>query len=172
MLVRKLRLQRGWSQSELAEMAGVTTRTIQRLERGHRPGLETGKALAAVFEVELSNFLPEEPDMNNELHSTDTLQEDMLSNRPVSGKEALAEDEREAMEYVQRVKGFVAMLGMYLFFLVVFVFVRGPDPRVLAVFGLMGLGIIVQGLVTFEKVPFLSVNWEKRLVEKRLGRRL
>ncbi|WP_198677174.1 helix-turn-helix transcriptional regulator [Aliidiomarina iranensis] len=30
MIVRKLRLKRGWSQSQLAEMAGVTTRTIQR----------------------------------------------------------------------------------------------------------------------------------------------
>jgi uncharacterized membrane protein len=73
------------------------------------------------------------------------------------------------MEYVQRVKGFVAL---YVCFLAIFVFVRGPDPRVLTIFGIMGLGILVQGLVTFEKVPFLSVNWEKRMVEKRLGRRL
>jgi XRE family transcriptional regulator, regulator of sulfur utilization len=37
MIVRKLRLKRGWSQSQLAEMAGVTTRTIQRIEQGKMP---------------------------------------------------------------------------------------------------------------------------------------
>ena len=47
MIVRKLRLQRGWSQSQLAEMLGVATRTGQRLEQGQRPSLETAKALAA-----------------------------------------------------------------------------------------------------------------------------
>ena len=153
-------------------MAGVTTRTIQRIERGHRPGLETGKALAAVFEVELSNFLPEEPEMNSLMHANDTPLDDTSTTQPGSGKETLAEDEREAMEYVQRVKGFVALLAMYVCFLAIFVFVRGPDPRVLTIFGIMGLGILVQGLVTLEKVPFLSVNWEKCMVEKRLGRRL
>ena len=64
MIVRKLRLQRGWSQSQLAEMLGVATRTVQRLEQGQRPSLETAKALAAVFEVDLSTFQPEEPTMN------------------------------------------------------------------------------------------------------------
>src|SRR5690625_6375646 len=54
MIVRKLRLKRGWSQGQLAEMAGVTTRTIQRIEQGHRSSMETSKALASVFEVELS----------------------------------------------------------------------------------------------------------------------
>lgn len=49
MIVRKLRLKNGWSQSQLAEMAGVTTRTIQRIEQGHRPSMETSKSLAAVF---------------------------------------------------------------------------------------------------------------------------
>ena len=34
MIVRKLRLQRGWSQEQLAEMSGLSTRTIQRIERG------------------------------------------------------------------------------------------------------------------------------------------
>ena len=58
MIVRKLRLQRGWSQSQLAEMLGVATRTVQRLEQGQRPSLETAKALAAVFEVDLSTFQP------------------------------------------------------------------------------------------------------------------
>ena len=38
MIVRKLRLKNGWSQSRLAEMAGVTTRTIQRIEQGQPEG--------------------------------------------------------------------------------------------------------------------------------------
>ncbi|VTO23486.1 DNA-binding protein [Klebsiella variicola] len=49
--VKQLRLQRAWSQEQLAEMAGLSVRTIQRIENGERPGLETLSALAAVFEV-------------------------------------------------------------------------------------------------------------------------
>ena len=48
--VKQLRLQRAWSQEQLAEMAGLSVRTIQRIENGERPGLETLSALAAVFE--------------------------------------------------------------------------------------------------------------------------
>ena len=53
MIIRKLRLQRGWTQSQLAEMAGVTPRTILRIEQGQNPSLETCRALASVFEVDL-----------------------------------------------------------------------------------------------------------------------
>jgi transcriptional regulator with XRE-family HTH domain len=31
MLVQKLRLQRGWSQQQLAELSGLKVRTIQRI---------------------------------------------------------------------------------------------------------------------------------------------
>jgi len=34
-------------------MAGVSVRTIQRLERGDPPSLERAKALASVFEVQI-----------------------------------------------------------------------------------------------------------------------
>ncbi len=34
MLIQKLRLQRGWSQEDLAALSGLSVRTIQRLERG------------------------------------------------------------------------------------------------------------------------------------------
>jgi transcriptional regulator with XRE-family HTH domain len=37
MLIQKLRLQRGWSQEQLAELSGLSVRTIQRLERGQQP---------------------------------------------------------------------------------------------------------------------------------------
>jgi len=41
MLIQKLRLQRGWSQEQLATISGLSTRTIQRLERGQPASLET-----------------------------------------------------------------------------------------------------------------------------------
>lgn len=44
MIVRKLRLQRGWSQDQLATLTGLSVRTIQRIEQGQQPGLESLKA--------------------------------------------------------------------------------------------------------------------------------
>ena len=45
MNVRKLRLQRNWSQEQLAQVSGLSIRTIQRIERGQTPGLESVKSL-------------------------------------------------------------------------------------------------------------------------------
>ena len=59
MIVRKLRLQRGWSQEHLADMTGLSTRTIQRIERGEKPGLESLRLLADVLlphQTNTSNF--------------------------------------------------------------------------------------------------------------------
>lgn len=49
--LKELRLEKGWSQEQLAEISGVSTRTVQRLEKGEKPGMETLKALAAAFET-------------------------------------------------------------------------------------------------------------------------
>jgi transcriptional regulator with XRE-family HTH domain len=56
MIVRKLRLQRGWSQGQLAYITDLNVRTIQRIERGQVPSLESKKSLAAAFEVQLATF--------------------------------------------------------------------------------------------------------------------
>ena len=56
MIVRKLRLQRGWSQEQLAELTDLSVRTIQRAERGQTPSLETARSLASVFGVDISTF--------------------------------------------------------------------------------------------------------------------
>lgn len=34
MNIQKLRLQRGWSQQQRAELSGLSSRTIQRIENG------------------------------------------------------------------------------------------------------------------------------------------
>lgn len=51
--IRSLRLARAWSQEQLAELASVSVRTIQRIEKGEPPSLETLSALAAVFETRI-----------------------------------------------------------------------------------------------------------------------
>ena len=81
MIVRKLRLQRGWTQEQLAEMAGLSVRSVQRMERGQNCSLETLKCLAAVFEVDPSALQPGGEMMNTE--------------------PKLSEDEKEAIEYVK-----------------------------------------------------------------------
>ena len=46
-----LRKKRAWSQSELAEVAGLSLRTVQRIEKTGTASLESVKAFAAVFEL-------------------------------------------------------------------------------------------------------------------------
>ena len=57
--IQDRRSQLGWSQEELAMHAGVSARTIQRIETGKRASLETLKCLAAVFETTVSELVQE-----------------------------------------------------------------------------------------------------------------
>jgi len=56
MILKRLRENRNWSQEQLANMAGLSVRTIQRIERGHKASFESLKSLAAVFEVSVSTL--------------------------------------------------------------------------------------------------------------------
>lgn len=153
MIVRKLRLQRGWSQEQLAEMAGLSVRTIQRIERGQKPSLESARAMAAVFEVDITTF--------------DTWEESMQE------KVIVTEDEQAALAYVKQLKEFYTHLCLYVIFGILIIWRRGVDDPVI-VWALIGwtAGIVVHGLVAFEKLSLFGVGWERRMVEKRLGRKL
>jgi transcriptional regulator with XRE-family HTH domain len=59
MRVRELRLRRGWSQAHLAELTGLSVRTIQRIETGANPGLDSLRDLAAAFGVDVSELQAE-----------------------------------------------------------------------------------------------------------------
>lgn len=54
--IRESRLARGWSQEQLAGIAGISPRTVQRLEQGQPPALETLKALAAAFGTSVADL--------------------------------------------------------------------------------------------------------------------
>ena len=153
MIVRKLRLQRGWSQDQLAELMDVSVRTVQRLERGHQPSLETAKAMASVFEVDVSSFNLEKADMLE--------------------KAELKPDEKEAIEYAKGVTEFFHGLVAYVVIAVIFFAVFGFDRPILYwIFLGIGAGLAIQALFTFEIFRFSFQDWEKRIAEKRLGRKL
>lgn len=59
MIVKKLREKRGWSQAHLAEVSGLSTRTVQRIEGGNKASLESLMSLASALEVEISTLKQE-----------------------------------------------------------------------------------------------------------------
>ncbi|HCS65967.1 MAG TPA: XRE family transcriptional regulator [Cellvibrio sp.] len=56
MNIREYRFNRGWSQEQLAEISGLSVRTIQRIEQGQKPGLETLSALASALEIDIAKL--------------------------------------------------------------------------------------------------------------------
>ena len=59
--IRTERESRGWSQEHLASVAGLSPRTIQRVEASGNASNETATALAAVFAVSLDALKPAAP---------------------------------------------------------------------------------------------------------------
>ena len=153
MIVKKLRLQRGWTQEHLAELTDLSVRTIQRLKRGHKPGLETIKSLAAVFEVNLDTFDSGDNAMN---------------------VQHLKADEVQAMQYVKGIIEFYSHLLMYLVFSSVFLLNGGWHLEGIH-WPFLGwaLGLTMHGLWSHDAFSWITPpKWERRLVEKRLGRKL
>lgn len=54
--IRTLREQRAWSQEHLASVAGLSARTLQRIEAGAGASQETCLALAAALEVPVADL--------------------------------------------------------------------------------------------------------------------
>ncbi len=159
MIIRKLRLQNGWSQEQLAEMSGLSVRTVQRAERGQSVGLESLKSLGAVFDVDLM-----------QLHKPQIHEEEPMN------EENMTWEEQRALEYVRDVKGFYShlltfILVVSLLFVINYVMTPSYIWAWWALFG-WSIGIISHGLSVFEIVPFFGTDWEKKQVEKRLGRKL
>ena len=155
MIVRKLRLERCWSQEQLAEMSGLSVRTIQRIERGQKPSLETLKSLAAVFEIDASSL---------------TMEDTMSHQVNISGKE------EKAIIYVRDVKGFYSHLIIYAVMIVALLglnLIRKPDHFwvVWPALG-WGIGVMFHGLNVFEVFNLFGPKWEKRQLDKRLERDL
>ena len=155
MIVRKLRLKRAWSQEQLAQFSGLNIRTIQRIERGQKAGLESLKSLAAVFEIELEELQEEKNMLNSEKYS---------------------EEENRVIEHVKEIKDFYSHLINYVVVIIgLFIvnFITSPDYYWAwwAAFG-WGIGVVSHGMSVFEVYSFFGADWEKKQIEKRLGKKL
>lgn len=90
----------------------------------------------------------------------------------------ISAEEKEALVYVKGVKDFYDHLLVYAVMFIVYggLFVLIGFGGKFVPFGLAGwgIGVIIHGLVAFEKISLwgLGVGWEKRAIEKRLGRKL
>ncbi|MGQ8365211.1 helix-turn-helix domain-containing protein [Glaciecola sp. 1036] len=90
MSIRERRIEKGWTQEELARHSGLSTRTIQRIETSKSTSLESLKCLAAVFETSIS-VLVHEQTMTNQKYNDKT------------EKVQLLKIERDALEFAQSI---------------------------------------------------------------------
>jgi transcriptional regulator with XRE-family HTH domain len=166
MIVRKLRLQRGWSQDQLATLTGLSVRTIQRIEQGQQPGLESLKALASVFELDVAQ-LDGTQQQEREMRGNETMGQDRV---------LVSAEERAAMGYVEGLKGFYYHIFSYVLVicgLFVINYLSNPD-YIWAWWPALGwgLGLISHAINLFQPFKLFGPEWERRQIEKRLGRKL
>jgi len=156
MLVQKLRLQRGWSQQQLAELSGLNVRTIQRIEKGQEPSVESLKSLAAVFNVEFSTL--KELGMENVISESQSAEEILAFNQ------------------VRKLRDFYIHLAQYVLVIAVLTVINAlTTPNrwwVQWVIMGWGVGVFFHWLQISERFSLFGSKWEKEQVEKRLGRKL
>ncbi len=161
MNIQKLRLQRGWSQQQLAELSGLSSRTIQRIENGQPASAESLKSLASVFEIDFTT-LTSEPDMSATATATASTQ--------------AQQEEQLALAKVRKIRGFYIHLTQYVVVIAVLAVINlvTHPSRLWFFWPAMGwgIGVLAHAAATFEFIPFFGAEWERKQVEKQLGRPL
>lgn len=157
MLIQKLRLKHGWSQQQLANASGLSVRTIQRIEAGQPANTETLKSIAAVFEIDFSTLNAEPATMTTATSITEN-------------------QEADALNYVRKLRGFYGHLIQYGVIVgglsVIYLVVSPHRIWVRWVAGGWGLGLVAHAFRVFQPYRLFGPQWERRQVEKRLGRPL
>ena len=147
--IQKLRQDRGWSQEQIAEMAGLSTRTVQRIENGAAASAETLKSLAAVFDIPL-----------NQLQKSET------------GKTFLNPAERRVLGEIRALRIFYIHLFFFVLvnvLLFVINFITWSD-YFWAIWPLLGwgVGILIHGVTVIRPLRNFGTDWERREFEKRM----
>ena len=142
--IKKMRLERHWSQDQLAEMSGLSVRTVQRIENGENAGLESLKSLAAVFETNFAD----------------------------SDKKVEMEQIRKEEEYVQNVKGFYKLLAIAILSLVVPFILAVSDSSNWNVFLwiLLSWGVLL-GIYSLNVFDFFGEEWKRKLIKNKFKKK-
>ena len=138
--IKKLRLERHWSQEQLAEFSGVSTRTIQRIENGHSAGYETIKSLAAVFEIEL-------------------VSEAQKEERFIITK--------EEEEYIANIKGIYKMIAIALLSLLVPFVLAISNGEWTVFLWIFASWTIIIGVIVLNTFSFFGDSWKRKMIDKR-----
>lgn len=166
--VQKLRLQRGWSQQQLAELSGLSARTIQRIENGHTASAESLKSLASVFEIDFSTLSSEPPSM-----SCEKIQP---PNAPPTATPMPSHEERLALLKVRKIKGFYIHLMQFVVVIVGLAAINllTHPHKLWFIWPALGwgIGVVAHAASVFRWVSFWGPEWERKQVEKHLGRPL
>ena len=144
--IKKMRLERHWSQEQLAEMSGLSIRTIQRIENGENAGLESLKSLAAVFETNIED----------------------------SNKKEEVDQIRKEETYIQKLKGFYKLLGLALINLILFFFIAVNDSDSegwwLFIYMLI-TWVSFLGIYSFINFDFLGEEWKRKMIDKKFKKK-
>ena len=145
MNIRELRKQKYWSQDQLAQMSGLSIRTIQRIERDQKAGLESLKALSAVFDIEISELQREAVDA-------------------VGIITAEQDDQTRKEAYTEGVKGIYKLAGLAIFSLITtFVFVV-DDTTGWGFIGLMAASwAVIIGVYALNTFDLFGDEWKNKI---------
>lgn len=156
MIVQEMRLKNGWSQQQLADISGLNVRTVQRIEQGQSASLESFKALGAAFNVDFSQL---QEDTVRNIVSTPEQTEVFLAFRQVRKLRGL---------YTHLISYVLVMSGLTAINLIL------TPHQIWFIFPLLGwgVGILSHAVSVLDILPWFGPEWERRQVEKKLGRRL
>ena len=142
--IKNMRLERHWSQDQLAEMSGLSIRTIQRIENGENAGLESLKSLASVFEMDIAD----------------------------SDKNAEIEQVRKEEEYVQNVKGLYKLLAVGILSLVAPFILAISDSSSWEVFLWLLLSwAVIIGIYSLNIFDFFGDEWKRKLIKNKFKKK-
>ena len=169
MIIRKLRLEQGWTQQELAQHSGLSIRTVQRIEKGQPPSEESAKCLGAVFGVESQDIL------DYYAHNQPPAAAGMSKEQPTMSKLSLSIEEERVMREVEDIKWFYehalsfAVIIPFLW-LINYLTSSAYWWAIWPTLG-WGLGLALHGISTFNLLKLFGPEWERREINKRLQKR-
>lgn len=138
--IKQMRLDRHWSQDQLAEMSGLSIRTIQRIENGGNAGLESLKSLAAVFETNIAD----------------------------SDKNVEIEQLRKEEEYVQKIKGFYKLLAIAILSLVLpFILALTDSSNWIVFLWILLSWAVIIGIYSLNVFDFFGEEWKRKLIKNK-----